>query len=45
VISREAEYRCYAAAFLDLAKRAGNAADKYRVLVMAEAGQQAKAAA
>lgn len=36
-MSREVEYRRYAAALVDLAKRAATAADKARLLVMAEA--------
>jgi hypothetical protein len=36
-MSREVEYRRYAAALLDLAKRAATAAGKARLLVMAEA--------
>ena len=35
-MGREVEYRRYAAALLDLAKRAGDAADKCRLLVMAD---------
>jgi len=36
-MSREVEYRRYAAALLDLAKRAGDAADKFRLVIMADA--------
>lgn len=36
-MDRDVEYRRHAAALLDLAKRAGHNADKFRLLVMAEA--------
>jgi hypothetical protein len=36
-MSREVKYRRYAAALVDLAKRAATPADKFRLLVMAEA--------
>lgn len=36
-MSSEVEYRRYAAALLGLAKRTNTAADKFRLLVMAEA--------
>jgi hypothetical protein len=36
-MSSEVEYRRYAAALLDLAKRSASAADKLRLLVMAQA--------
>ena len=36
-MSREVEYRRYAAALLDLSKRAADAADKVRLLVIADA--------
>ena len=36
-MSSEVEYRRYAAALLDLARRAVGAADKFRLLVLAQA--------
>jgi hypothetical protein len=36
-MSKEIEYRRYAAALAELATRAASAADKFRLLVMAEA--------